>query len=125
LSKQAIYIVELENVNETVLDRALEKMIEEMELEEVHKQLFKIFGEKKIKVNGTCIQLPGCSYPIDVYVDKEGKLVINGDEMDIKIAAGRIKQFYEAQQFSMRFRTPARYNKETDEIEMMLEKEVL
>lgn len=124
MSKEALYVVELEKVNNTVLTRAIEYMIRELSLERVHTPNFKIYNNKKISVNGICIKMPELMYPIDIYVDENNRLVVNGDEMDIKRAAGRIKQFYEAMGFSMKYNAPMVYNEKEQEIELLLEEKL-
>jgi len=121
MSKQALYVVELERINNSVLKRALDKMIQELSLERIYTPNFEIYNKKKISVKGVCLKIPGLLYPIDVYTDDNGKLVINGDEMDLKRAAGRIKQFYEGMEFSIKYNTPMKYNKKEDELELLLE----
>jgi len=124
MSKQALYVVEMEKVNNMVLTRAMEYMVKELSLEQVRTPNFKIYNNKKISVKGMCVKIPGLMYPVDIYVDEKNKLVINGDEMDIKRAAGRIKQFYEAMSFSVKYNVPLLYDEKKQEIELLLEEKL-
>jgi hypothetical protein len=121
MSKEAIYAVELERVSNNILKKALNLLIKELNPEIIKTSNFKIYNNKTIPVNGVCIKLKDLAFPIDIYVDEKGKLVINGDEMDVKKAAGRIKQFYEGMEFSIRYRSPLKYNKRKDELELLME----
>lgn len=121
MSKEALYVVELEKVNNRVLNRAMDLMIKELSLEKVKTANFKIYNNKTLPIQGICVKLPEASYPIDIYVDTNGKLVINGDSMDVKRAAGRIKQFYEGIEFSLKYNSPLKYNKKQDELELLME----
>lgn len=120
MSKEALYVVELETVNNIVLNKAIDVLMSEFGLERIYTPNFKIYNNIKVRVKGTCLHLPGLHYPIDIYVE-DGKLVINGDEMDLRRAAERIKQFYEGMELSLRYNSPMTYNKKEDELELLLE----
>jgi len=124
MSKEAIYAVELERVSNNILKKALDLLIKELNPEKIKTSNFKIYNNKTIAVNGVCIKLKDLAFPIDIYVDEKGKLVINGDEMDVKRAAGRIKQFYEGMEFSIRYSSPLKYNERKDELELLMEARV-
>ena len=121
MSKESLYVVELERVSDVVLQRALDKMMQELSLEQIFTPTFEIYDRKKIAVKGVCVKIPGLLYPVDIYTDENNKLVINGDEMDVKRAVGKIKQFYEGMEFSIKYNSPMVYNEKNDEVELLLE----
>ena len=124
MSKEALYEVEIENAIKMILDRAIDEMLMELEGQRMFVSRFNIYNNRQIDVKGVCIKLKGAAYPCTVYINNSGKVIVEGDSMDVQLVAGRVKQFYEATEFATTFRAPMRYNKKTDEIDMQLAVEV-
>jgi hypothetical protein len=121
LSKEAQYEVEIMNTSKTLLDKAVYCLLKELKGQLIQAANFKIYNNGQIDVKGICIKLPEMCYPVDVYIDQNRKLIVNGDSMDVRLAAGKIQQFYEATEYSMAHRVPMVYNQKTKEIELLLE----
>jgi hypothetical protein len=119
MSKEAIYGVEIECVSLMVLQKAIQLLTKELKAERLSVKEFMIYGQRKIQVNGVCMKLQRCAYPIDVAVIN-GKLTISGDSMDVRYAAGVLKQFYGATEVSMKFRSEVKYNQKTRELDVLL-----
>jgi hypothetical protein len=121
LSKEAQYEIEIMNTSKTILDKAVNCLLTELKGQLLKTANFRIYGNGQIDVKGICIKLPEMCYPVDVYIDQNRKLVVNGDSMDVKLAAGKIQQFYEATEYSMAHKVPMVYNQKTREVELMME----
>ena len=119
MSKEAIYDVEIECISLMVLQKAIAFLLKELKAQKLAVAEFAIYGQRKIRVEGICMKLPKCAFPIDVVV-KNGKLTICGDSMDLRYAAGVLKQFYGATEVSMKFRSEVKYNEKTKEAEVLL-----
>jgi hypothetical protein len=119
MSKEAIYDVELEHVSLMVLQKAIQLLIKELKAERLSVKEFMIYGKKIIPVKGVCMKLPRCAFPIDVEL-KNGILTISGDSMDVRYAAGVLKQFYGATEVSMKFKSEVKYNQKTREVDVLL-----
>ena len=120
MSKEASYVVELERVQKSVLDRSIRALVRETDVELLNTKVFEIYSGKKIKVKGQCIKIPGCMYPVDVYVDEKNKLVVNGDEMDLRRASGKISQFYKGVSFAMIMDQEIKYDQKSRKIKLTL-----
>ena len=121
MSKEAQYELEIENTSRTILEKAIGCLCKELKAQKLNVSQFRIYGNRQINVQGICVHIPGMAYPVDVYVDQNKKLVVNGDSMDIRTAGQRVQQFYAAMEYSMAHHVPMEYNKKTREVEMLLE----
>ena len=121
MSKEAQYEVEIVNTSKILLDNAMTCLLKELNGKLLKVANFRIYGNRQIDVKGMCIKLPEMCYPVDVYIDQNRKLIVNGDSMDVRLAAGKIQQFYEATEYSMAHRVPMVYNPKTREVELLLE----
>lgn len=111
MSSKTTYQVELENVREQFVQEAVEIMKKETNIG-YHKE------SNKMKID-----YPSNHYPMYVSVDNKGKLQVNGDSDDrsrINKYTGQLKQFYEAVELSHEFGAPIDYNKETQEIQLLI-----
>ena len=121
MSKEAQYAIEIVNTSKMILDKAVGSLLYELKGQLLKTANFRIYGNRQIDVKGICIKMPEMCYPVDVYIDQNRKLVVNGDSMDVRLAAGKIQQFYEATEYSMAHKVPMIYNQKTKEVELMLE----
>ena len=121
MSKEAQYEIEIVNTSTMILEKAIDRLLKELKGQLLKTANFRIYQNRQIDVKGICIKLPGMCYPVDVYVDENRKLIVNGDSMDIRMVAGKIQQFYEATEYSMAHKVPMVYNQKTREVELLLE----
>jgi len=123
MSMQASYKVMLKDVDNETLKEAIELMCKELKIKVLDKESFYIYAHQKINVRGTCLKIPHTKYPIDVYVNEQGTITINGDADDLHRARqynDRIKQFYEGFELANEFGGEIVYNKEDEKIELMV-----
>lgn len=121
LSKEAQYEVEIVNMSKMILEKAVDCLLKELKGQLIKTANFRIYNNRQIDVKGICIKLPELCYPVDVYIDQNRKMIVNGDSMDVRLAAGKIQQFYEATEYSMAHKVPMVYNQKTREVELMME----
>jgi hypothetical protein len=121
MSQKARYTVELERLARPMVQRTIEQMKKCLNVEVLQKREFSIFGDKKISVRGTCIKIPEMIYPVDVYVDEQGRLIVSGDDMDVEMAARKIKQFYKATNISMITGARIEYNDKNKRVKLRME----
>ena len=121
MSKEAQYELEIENTSRIILGKAVDRLCKELNGQKLLIPEFRIYGNRQIDVKGICIKLPGTCYPVDVYVDENKKLVVNGDSMDVRMVGQRIQQFYAATEYSMAHNAAMTYNQKTREVELLLE----
>ena len=111
MSCKTTYQVELENVREQFVQEAADLMKKELNIN---------YNKQGNKFE---IRYPSTNYPMYASVDKKGNLQINGDSDDrsrINKYSGQLKQFYEAVELSHEFGAPIDYNKETQEIQLLV-----
>ena len=119
MSQQAKYELELERVNPRVLDKAIDSLLEHVGGVRIKNDEFNIFRQK-LHVNGTCIKLVDSMYPVDVYIDKNHKLVVNGDSMDVGNVGKKIKQFYKVVGMARLTKSHVAYDKRTKKAKLKL-----
>jgi len=125
MSKQVVSKLEILNANDVTLHKSVGNMIEHLNAEMLNQKDFKIWNNVSIPVKGICLRIPGNLYPIDIYIE-EGKVCLNGDEMDMVRTQGLIKQFYGAtfaqqrMMMKMQQRIPMEYNKQTKRLRLQV-----
>ena len=112
-------MVEIERVMRPIANRAVSELVKQLSAEIIHQKEFEIYREK-LPVRGTCIKLPEAMYPVDVYVDETGKLIVNGDDMDVKKVARQIKQFYKATNMAVLTGAQIQYNKRNRKVRLRM-----
>ena len=121
MSKEAQYELEIVNTSHNILKMAIDRLCKELNAKIFEVSQFNIYAGRQIDVKGICIKLPEMCYPVDVYIDQNKKLIVNGDGMDVRMAGQRIQQFYAGLEYSMAHHVPMEYNKKTREVEMLME----
>ena len=95
MSKKLELGVEVDNANETTLQETLAKMMDYIGLEILDLEQFPIWNGSMVNVQGTCVKFKEVARCVDVYV-KDGKLMIQGDEMDLGFVRQNLQAFYSA-----------------------------
>lgn len=119
MSQKAKYAVELERISRTTLAQALKEMVRALDAERIVEREFRIYRDT-IPVKGTCIKFPGAMFPIDVFVDEHGKLIINGDEMDVERVGKKVKQFYKGVAIARVTGARLAYSKERKKVQLRM-----
>jgi len=125
MSKQVVSKLEILNANDVTLHKSVGNMIEHLNAKLLNQKSFKIWNNVGIDVKGICLSIPGNLYPIDIYIE-DGKVCLNGDEMDMARTQGLIKQFYGAtfaqqrMMMKMQQRVPMEYNKQTKRLRLQV-----
>jgi hypothetical protein len=94
-------------------------MVTHLNAEILHEKEFKIYRDT-IPVRGICVKIPDAYYPVDVYTDENGQLIINGDEMDIQQVAKQVKQFYKAVNVAQLTGAKIQYNKQRRRVRLRM-----
>jgi len=119
MSQKVKYAVEIERVVRPVVNRAVNELAKQLNAEILHQKEFEIYRDK-LPVRGTCIKLPNAMYPVDVYVDETGQLIVNGDDMDVEKVARQIKQFYKATNMASLTGAQIQYNKRSRKVRLRM-----
>lgn len=120
MSQKAKYAVEVEHVAQPLLEKTVQRIVEEMQAEIIHESQFKIYSET-LPVRGLCIQLPDLMFPVDIYVNEDDRLTINGDEMDVARAGKIVRQFYKGVTIAETTGAQIEYNKEQKRVKLRME----
>lgn len=95
-------------------------MVKQLDAEILQQREFKIYRDT-LPVRGTCLRLKDAMYPVDVYINSNGELEVNGDEMDIQNVVKKVKQFYKAVNIARVTGARIQYNKEKRKVRLRMQ----
>ena len=105
MSKEAKYTVKIKKPDQKTLEAAIESMIKTTNAKVINDNKYHIYG-LDINKQGTCVQLPGTAYPVDIYIE-ESQIKVHGDSMDLHRAQQLIEEFYKIQYMKQQIQTLA------------------
>lgn len=118
-SQKVRYTVELERVTSPMVKRAVNEMVKNLEGEILTQKEFNIFKDT-LPVRGTCVKFKEAMFPVDIFVDEQGKLIVNGDDMDVRRIAKQAKQFYKAMNIALLTGANIDYNKNNKKVKLKM-----